>query len=86
MSSLNTTYGVGGADVEAASAGDEVALLQEPQRILESLLTHPGKSKNKPIFKDMSKNAIVIFHNQKQLLYCVLDETDENLLLLSFPG
>ncbi len=46
MSSLNTTYGVGGADVEAASAGDEVALLQEPQGILESLLTHPRKAKN----------------------------------------
>jgi hypothetical protein len=45
MSSLNTTYGVGGADVEAASAGDEVALLQEPQGILESLLTHPGNIK-----------------------------------------
>ena len=45
MSSSNTTYGVGGADVEAASAGDEVALLQEPQGILESLLTHPRKSK-----------------------------------------
>jgi hypothetical protein len=42
MSSSNITYGVGGADVEAASARDEVALLQEPQGILESLLTHPG--------------------------------------------
>jgi hypothetical protein len=45
MSSSYTTYGVGGADVEAASAGDEVALLQEPQGVLESLLAHPRKSK-----------------------------------------
>jgi hypothetical protein len=64
MSSLNTTYGVGGADVEAASAGDEVALLQEPQGILESLLTHPRNSKKNNIFLTICLKT--------QLSYCTI--------------
>jgi len=61
MSSLNTTYGVGGADVEAASAGDEVALLQEPEGILESLLTHPRKSKKITFFTICLKMQLSYF-------------------------
>jgi hypothetical protein len=76
MSSFNTTYGVGGADVEAASAGDEVALLQEPQGILESLLTHPRNSKN---------NQLIKIFLETQLSYCIIKNNfyNENLLLLS---